>query len=96
MFPGAFDDAGFLPPGRRGRGVLGRLADPVLLGDEEALAGAWGAQVVLDHLLAREERRMTPGAQIVTEFFHIGQGVLRQMLRGEDTLIASQSLVPRK
>lgn len=96
MFPGAFDDARLLPTGRCGRVVLGRLADPVLLGDEEALARAWGAQVVLYNLLAREEGGVTPGAHIVTEFFHIGRGVLRQMLRGEDTLITSQRLVPRK
>jgi len=54
MFSGAFNDARLLPSGRCRRVVLSRLADPVLLGYEEALARAWGAQVMFYHLLACE------------------------------------------
>ena len=54
MLPGAFNYARLLPSGRCRRVVLSRLAYPVLLGNEEAMARVWGAQVMFYHLLARE------------------------------------------
>jgi hypothetical protein len=95
MFSGAFDYARLLPPGRCRRIVLRSLAYPVLLGYEEALARAWGAQVMFYHLLAREKGGVTPGAHVVTEFFHV-RVLGGQLLRGEDAFLTFQRMVPRK
>ena len=95
MFPRAFNYARLLPPGRCRRVVLHRLAYPVLFGDEEALARAWGAQVMFYHLLAREKGGVTPGAHVVTEFFHV-RVLGGQLLRGEDAFLSFQHVVPRK
>ena len=95
MFSGAFNYARLLPPGRCRRVVLSRLAYPVLLGYEEALARARGAQVMFYHLLAGEKGGVTTGAHVVTEFFHV-RVLGGQLLRGEDAFLSFQHVVPRK
>ncbi len=85
MFPGAFNDAGLLPP----RGVVQRVADPVLLLDEVGAAEV-AHHVVVDQVLACEQRRVARGAHEVTEL----GGRLLQMdfarLRPFEHLVARQ------
>jgi hypothetical protein len=51
--------------------MLGRLADPILLSNKEALAHVWSAQMMINNLLAGEKGGMTPTADIMTEFLQI-------------------------
>ena len=71
MFPWAFDNAWLLSAGWASRIMLGRLADPILLSNKEALAHVWSAQMMINNLLAGEKGGMTPTADIMTEFLQI-------------------------
>ena len=76
--------------------MLSRIADPVLLGYEEALAHVRGSQVMINHLLAGKQGSVTPRAYVVTEFFHLRVVLLGKLLRFEDVFLSFQHLVPRK